>query len=328
MGTKESHHLTYYSEVAASEVAWLWYPYIALGKITLIQGDPGDGKTTLALHLASILSRGAEMPMHGSALPAGNAIYQSAEDNPSDTIKPRLMREGADCARIAFLRTSDQPLTLMSDEWERAIRSSHARLLVIDPLQAYLGSDGHMGQAADMRKMMRHLARVAEETQCAVVIIGHMNKGSGGKGVYRGLGSIDIVAAARSVLLVGRAPEDRGIRLVAQIKNSLAPEGETLAFELPDGQGIRWIGPYDLSVEEILNGSFGGCDTKIERAAERLRQLLSGGRLPCGAVYDALEREGVGKRTVDAAKKVLNVLSVKTADGWYWEMPFEAGERP
>ena len=318
--------LRYYSDVTAEEVQWLWFPYIPLGKITMVQGDPGDGKTTLMLHIASLLSRGAEMPFSYGAALAGNAVYQSVEDNPGDTIKPRLIRENADCSRIAFLQCDSQPLTLMSDQWEDAIRQASARLLVIDPLQGYLGNDVHLQQAGDMRQAMRHLTRVAERTRCAVVIVGHMNKSSAGKSLYRGLGSIDIVAAARSVLLIGRSPDDRNIRVLAQIKNSLAREGPTLGFELAENQGIRWIGQYDMTVDDILNGTPDEGGTKLDKACAELKRLLQEGKQPCHAIYEAMEGEGIGKRTVDLAKKLLNIESVKALDKWYWALPESGSE--
>ena len=318
--------LRYYSDVTAQEVQWLWFPYIPFGKITMVQGDPGDGKTTLMLHIASLLSRGAEMPFSYSTAMVGNVVYQSVEDNPGDTIKPRLIRENADCSRIAFLLCDSQPLTLLSDQWEDAIRQASARLLVIDPLQGYLGNGVHMQQAGDMRQAMQHLTRVAERTQCAVVIVGHMNKSSAGKSLYRGLGSIDIVAAARSVLLIGRSPDDRNIRVLAQIKNSLAREGPTLGFELAENQGIRWIGQYDITVDDILNGAPDEGGTKLDKACAELKRLLREGKQPCNEIYEAMEGEGIGKRTVDQAKKLLNIESVKALDKWYWALPESGSE--
>jgi DNA repair protein RadA/Sms len=319
--------LKYYSDVTAQNVQWLWFPYIPFGKITLVQGDPGDGKTTLMLHVVSLLSRGYEMPFSSDVMPAGNVIFQTIEDNPGDTIKPRLLREDADCGRVAFLQCDDQPLTLMSDQWEKAIRQASARILVIDPLQGYLGNDVHMQQASDMRQAMQHLTKVAERTHCAIVIIGHMNKSSGGKSLYRGLGSIDIVAAARSVLLIGRSPDNRNIRVMAQIKNSLEREGPTLAFELEENQGIRWIGQYDMTVDDILNGAPDESNTKLDKACAELKRLLQAGKQPCNTIYEAMEGESIGKRTVDLAKKLLSIVSVKVVDKWYWTLPDGGSEK-
>ena len=316
----EKQLLKYYSEVTLQEVRWLWFPYIPLGKLTLVQGDPGDGKTTLLLHIASLLSRGSQMPYSNSPIITGSAIYQSMEDSPGDTIKPRLVREGADCDRIAFLQSDNHPLTLLSNQWEEAIRQTSARLLVIDPLQGYLGSSVNMQLASDMRQAMQHLSKVAERTSCAIVVIGHMNKSSGSKGLYRGLGSIDIVAAARSVLLLGRSPDDSNVRLMAQMKNSLAREGPTLAFELMENQGIRWIGEYDLAAEDILSNSADLGSSKLDIACDELKRVLSSGSRPCNEVYEALMTSNISKRTIDHAKKILNIVSTKQANEWFWSL--------
>ncbi|MDD4593132.1 MAG: AAA family ATPase [Parabacteroides sp.] len=313
-------HLSFYSDITASDVQWLWYPYIPLGKITLIQGDPGDGKTTLMLHIASLLSQGAHMPFSDSAVPPSSTIYQSAEDSPSDTIKPRLLRESASCDRIAFLESMDTPLMLKSHEWENAINQISARLLVIDPLQAFLGSDTQLRQAIDMRLVLRHLSEVAERTNCAIVLVGHMNKAYGGKSLYRGLGSIDIVAAARSVLLIGRLKDDQSVRVLAQIKNSLAKEGSTLAFEMTEDQGLRWIGEYDMTADDILYGTEYPESTKHDAACNELKRLLASGSLPCNEIYGALEANGISKRTIDQAKKTLSIASTKKTNEWYWSL--------
>lgn len=328
MDSRKKYQLQFYSEIPASEVEWLWYPYIPFGKITLLQGDPGDGKTTLMLHIASLLSQGGHMPFVKDAVPPCYAIYQSAEDNPSDTIKPRLLRENASCDRIAFLSSTEMPLTLTDREWERAIRQISARLLVIDPLQAYLGSDTQMRQAIDMRQVLRHLSEVAERTKCAIVLVGHMNKAYGGKSLYRGLGSIDIVAAARSVLLIGRSKDDQNVRLLAQIKNSLAQEGATLAYDLSDGQGLRWIGEYDMTADDILYGSADFVSTKLDMACVELKRLLSSGNRPCNEIYEDLEVSGISKRTIDHAKKILGIASIKQASEWYWSLAGDQNSEP
>ncbi|MGL5919705.1 MAG: AAA family ATPase, partial [Bacteroidales bacterium] len=194
------------------------------GKITIVQGDPGDGKTTFVLNIAALLSKGAAMPGSSEATNCANVICQSTEDGAEDTLKPRLISAGADCSKIAFIDESDDCLTLYSFRLESAITEIGARLLVVDPLQAYLGENSEMNRTDWIRPAMKYLTLVAERTGCAIVIIGHMNKAGGSKGIYRGLGSIDITAAARSVLLVVRMRNNSTIRVMAQIKNSLAQE--------------------------------------------------------------------------------------------------------
>lgn len=167
------------SEIKTEEVKWLWYPYIPFGKVTIVQGDPGEGKTTFVLSVIAALTCGEALPECETGLPPMNVIYQTAEDGLSDTIKPRLEAVGADCTRVQTIDDSRSMLTLTDQRLEEAIHSTDAGLLVLDPLQAYLGSGVDMHRANEIRPIMKKLSAVAERTGCAVVLIGHMNKASG-----------------------------------------------------------------------------------------------------------------------------------------------------
>ena len=167
------------SEIKTEEVKWLWYPYIPFGKVTIVQGDPGEGKTTFVLSVIAALTHGETLPECETGLPPMNVIYQTAEDGLADTIKPRLEAVGADCSRVQTINDSQSMLTLTDQRLEEAIRSTDAGLLVLDPLQAYLGSGVDMHRANEIRPIMKKLSAVAERTGCAVVLIGHMNKASG-----------------------------------------------------------------------------------------------------------------------------------------------------
>ena len=191
-------------DVQAEPAEFLWEPYIPHGKISIVQGDPGDCKTTLLLAIAAAVTRGSALPGGGCSDPA-NVIFQTAEDGLADTIKPRLEQLGADCSRVYVVDEEDQALSLSDERIEQAIVEKDAKLFILDPLQAYLGG-ADMHSANGIRPLMKALGAVAEWTGCAIVIIGHLNK-KGGKAQYRGLGSIDIYAAARSVLTVGRLDE-------------------------------------------------------------------------------------------------------------------------
>ena len=167
------------SEIKTEEVKWLWYPYIPFGKVTIVQGDPGEGKTTFVLSVIAALTHGETLPECETGLPPMNVIYQTAEDGLADTIKPRLEAVGADCSRVQTIDDSQSMLTLTDQRLEEAIHSIDAGLLVLDPLQAYLGSGVDMHRANEIRPIMKKLSAVAERTGCAVVLIGHMNKASG-----------------------------------------------------------------------------------------------------------------------------------------------------
>jgi len=318
---KQNLSLKYFSSVTTRTVNWLWYPYIPYGKITVIQGDPGDGKTTLVLNIAALISNGSSMPESNSRTNSTSVIYQSAEDGAEDTLKPRLMIAGADCSKIAFIDDSEAGLSISDYRIEAAIERINARLLVLDPLQAYLGDNSEMNRADGVRPLMKQLTAVAERTGCAIVIIGHMNKASGSKGIYRGLGSIDITAAARSVLLVGRLKSSPSTRIMAQIKNSLAPEGKPFAFEINEDSAVRWVGEYDITVDELLNGDDCQNDgSRLSEAVECLVNSLKDGEVPCTKIYADLLDMGISKRSIDRAKKKLEVKSTKHLDGWYWSL--------
>jgi predicted ATP-dependent serine protease len=191
---KETLRLISMSDIQAEEVKWLWYPYLPRGKITIVQGDPGEGKTTLVLALVALLTTGRPLPESDSALPPMNVIYQTAEDGLADTIKPRLTAAGADCSRVLVIDESKKELTLRDECLEEAVNETSAGLIVLDPLQAYLGDGVDMHRANEVRPVFKKLCAMAERTGCAVALIGHMNKMQGAKSSYRGLGSIDFQA--------------------------------------------------------------------------------------------------------------------------------------
>lgn len=206
------------SEVQSQEIEWLWFPFIPYGKLTIIQGDPGDGKTTLVLNISAKLSRGERLDENMNITESVNIIYQTAEDGLADTVKPRLELAGADCERIAVIDESEKSLSMIDERLEEAIVRTHAKLLILDPIQAYLGGGMDMNRANEARDMTKKLGALAEKYKCAIILIGHMNKASGNKAAYRGMGSIDFFAVARSVLLVGRVEGEPNIRAVVQIK--------------------------------------------------------------------------------------------------------------
>lgn len=310
------------SEIKTEEVKWLWYPYIPFGKVTIVQGDPGEGKTTFVLSVIAALTRGEALPECETGLPQMNVIYQTAEDGLADTIKPRLEAVGADCSRVQTIDDSKSMLTLTDQRLEEAIYSTDAGLLVLDPLQAYLGSGVDMHRANEIRPIMKKLSAVAERTGCAVVLIGHMNKASGMKSGYRGLGSIDFTAAARSILVVGRIQDEPTVRVIQQSKNSLAPEGKSIAFELDPEHGFqwKWKGACEITVDELLSGG-GQVQTKTMQMEDELKRILNAGEISAEKILLRADELGISERTLKIAKKNLSIVSVKRGDQWYWKLP-------
>ncbi len=309
----------FYSNVKSKKVEWLWYPYIPYGKLTVLQGDPGEGKSTFMLNLTSILSVGGVLPT-GEAFPSPqNAIYQCAEDSPADTIKPRLIAAGADCSRIAFIKDTDNLLTLDDKRIEKTIKELNARLFIIDPIQAYIPQDADMLNATKMRSVLRQLANVAEETKCAIVLVGHMNKNGSGKNLYRSLGSIDIVAIARSVLMIARDDNDPFTRYVFPIKSSLAPEGDALGFSIGTDEGFKWIGKCNIN-KEHYSEEYSMPKTKKELAKKYLEEILCEGDCASNIIMSKLSELGIGERTVNKAKSEMNIKVYKNANCWYWHL--------
>ena len=262
------------SEIQSEEIEWLWYPFIPYGKLTIIQGDPGDGKTTLSLNIAAKLSKGESLDEEMKISEPINIIYQTAEDGLADTVKPRLELADADCERILVIDESSEALSMADERLEEAIKLTNAKLLILDPIQAYLGAGTDINRANEARDMTKKLGALAEKYKCAVLLIGHMNKASGTKASYRGIGSIDFFAVARSVLLVGRIEGEESLRAVVQIKNNLAAFGNSKAFELSE-EGFRWIGDYDISADEVLGGIAPKAN-KLDQAKRLLLELAEG----------------------------------------------------
>ena len=304
------------ADVESKEVDFLWYPYIPFGKLTIVQGDPGEGKTTAVLQIAAILTKGEKLPEDEKEREPIHVIYQTAEDGLADTIKPRLEAAGADCSKVHVIDESEQGLSMLDERIERALKETGAKMLILDPMQAYLGAKVDMHRANEIRPVMKHIGDIADQYGCAVILIGHMNKASGSKSTYRGLGSIDFQATARSVLIVGRIKNDPTCRVIAHDKSSLAPEGRSIAFRLDKEKGFYWEGATDVSVDELLGGEQG--TEKLADAKEFLSRFLSEGPKPSKEVFKAAAEEGIKKRTLFSAKKEVGITSVKVGNSWNW----------
>ena len=213
-----------YKDIEQTSVEWLWFPYIPFGKLTIIQGNPGEGKTYFAMMLTAACTNRKLFPNMEDIEPF-NVIYQTAEDGMGDTIKPRLVEAGADLSRVMVIDDSEEVLTLSDDRIEKAVRQNHVRLVIIDPVQAFIGADVDMNRAHEVRPVFRKLGMIAEKTSCAIVLIGHLNKSSGTQSTYRGLGSIDIMAAVRSLIFIGKVRKDPTTRVLIHEKVLLHRQG-------------------------------------------------------------------------------------------------------
>ena len=304
------------SDVELTPVEWLWKPYLPFGKLSVLQGNPGEGKTYFAMHLAAACTNGKLLPNMERMEPF-NVIYQTAEDGLGDTVKPRLIEAGADLDRVLVIDDSDVQLTLSDERIEKAIIENNARLVIIDPIQAYLGADVDMNRANEVRPIFMRLGQVAQRTGCAILLIGHLNKAAGMQSLQRGLGSIDIAAAVRSVMFIGKLKHDPTMRILTHEKSSLAPPGVSLAFSLGDEGGFRWVGEYDITADEMLSGIEPQRETKTQQAKDLICTLLAGGKQVFSEDIDkaALERGIPGRTVRDAKRELGDALKSKIVEG-------------
>ena len=313
---KDSVKIVRMSDVELTPVDWLWKPYLPFGKLSVLQGNPGEGKTYFAMHLAAACTNGKLLPNMERMEPF-NVIYQTAEDGLGDTVKPRLIEAGADLDRVLVIDDSDVRLTLSDERIEKAIVENNARLVIIDPIQAYLGADVDMNRANEVRPIFMRLGQVAQRTGCAILLIGHLNKAAGMQSLQRGLGSIDIAAAVRSVMFIGKLKHDPTMRILTHEKSSLAPPGVSLAFSLGDEGGFRWVGEYDITADEMLSGIEPQRETKTQQAKDLICALLAGGKQVLSEDIDkaALERGIPGRTVRDAKRELGDALKSKIVEG-------------
>lgn len=330
--------LTNLGGLSPEAVRWLWEPFLPAGKLTLLAGDPGGGKTWLALQIAAIVSRGFAFPDRNghvgapSGLPA-TVLYMTAEDGLADTIAPRLDAMGADRTQITALEGHRGalgqilPVSLQDlDVLDEALRTVRPALLVVDPIQAFLGPKVDMHRANEVRPLLAGLGRLAEQYGCACLLIMHLSKATQSRALYRALGSIDFTAAARSVLLVGADPEAKDTRLLAQAKSSLAPQGPTLKFVLDAGQFL-WAGVSDLGVEDVAGRKPAQSEHVTARAYatteayEWLREQLQDGPRLAEEIQFAASARNIAEATLKRAKKRLYVLTRRKGEKWLWSLP-------
>ena len=293
------------ADVQPETVQWLWYPYIPYRKLTLLEGDPGTGKSWCGLAIATAQSLGKGLPGVDS-LQASNVLIISAEDGLSDTIRPRLSAFEADISRIYAI---DGLFTLDKDGCETLegyIQQLKPRLVIIDPLVAYLSGEVDIHKANQVRQVTAHLARLAEKHGPAIITIRHLTKGGSLKPIYRGLGSIDFTAAARSVLLAGSDSDNPQTRGIVHLKCNLAPLGEAIGYELRQ-DGFFWTGHSDLTAGEILSADDGG--SALKQAITFLNEMLCDGPITASEISTEADSRGISKRTLNRAKEQLGIVS-------------------
>jgi putative DNA primase/helicase len=316
------------SDVVARPVHYLWEPYLPLGKLTLMDGDPGQGKSWLTAALAAAGSRGWGLPGAPPFEPFTTLFF--TEDPAEDVLRPRLDLLGADCSRILTCDTFELPLDLAQPadvaRTEQLVADHRARLVVVDPIQAFLGAKTDIYRPNEVRAVLAPLLRLAQRHACALLVLRHITKARASRSIYAGQGSIDFIAAARSVLLAGSGPEDPTRHALVHIKSNLAPPGPTLGYRF-DGRCFAWEGTSTLSANDLLAADTQTDDQGAEQEARTfLRDILAGAEsLPARAILAAAREAGVSERTLKRAKRREGIRTIRQgfAAGsiWLWALP-------
>jgi hypothetical protein len=327
--------------VKPRRIDYLWPGRIARGKLTVIGGDPGVGKGTLGIDICARLSTGTDWP-DGKPAPQGMTQLLTGEDDPADTIKPRLMVAGADCSQVLLTdyaevldRGHDRRRIDLSLDAELLVQSAAERgvvALVIDPLSSYLGQETNSWRDSDMRRVLDPLAEAAARYGVAIVLVAHLTKASGNKALYRFQGSIATTAAARFGFLVAKHTTDPELRVFAAVKSNLSRIPASLSFRIvpvylasiDDEVGrVEWAGAVSLSADDLLGP--GEHSRALESAKDFLIGALAAGSVPSEELKAAARAKGIGRDSLWKAKDELRVRPSKKGLGeWLWTLPFEA----
>src|SRR5215211_3214461 len=326
------------SDVVPERVRWLWKGRIALGKLNLVDGDPGTGKSAATTDLAARVSVGKVWP-DGTECKVGGVVILSAEDGLADTIRPRFDAAGGDPSKAVAVSTvpdgegNERQIAIPDDLHviEAAIERVGALLVVVDPLMAFLPGDVNSHRDQDVRRALAPLARLAERTGAAVVVVRHLNKGTGGNALYRGGGSIGIVGAARSGLLIAKHPEDDGRRVLASIKSNLAAPAPSLVFGLSGTVSgavrVDWKGESSLDACALLSAPTDPEErSALEEAKDFIQDILDDGPVAAKDAESEGRQAGIEPRTLKRAKQKLGVVSERQGGigergSWHWRLP-------
>lgn len=319
------------ADVAPRAVEWLWEPFIPARMLSMLSGDPGTGKSFIALAVCADLSRGKLRD--GRIVEPANSLYLSIENPLGESIRPRFDALGGDPARFFALRG-----TIVSDSGEEqrgavtladvaildaAISETRAQLVIIDPIQSYMGAAVDVHRSNETRPIMDGLARLAESHGCSILLLRHLSKQSGGKAIHRGLGSIDLTGAVRSEMLAGSLPDDPDARALVHIKSNVGRMGRTLGYSIDGAGRFAWTGESSITAADLLAAPAGPGDHKLAEASQWLTELLKSGSREQREVRELAESAGISFATLRRAKDALRVRSYKASvrGPWLWALP-------
>jgi hypothetical protein len=319
------------SDVQPKAVTFLWPPYLPLGKLTLLEGDPGQGKSWLTAALAACGSRGEGLPGMETFQPF-RSVFFGAEDGKADTFRPRLDGLGANSDLVY---AHDDPIHLDSPdglaEFEREIEERGTRLVVMDSMMSFVGARTDVYRANEVRAVLAPLAKIAEKHECAILALRHITKSKGSRAIYAGQGSIDFTATARSVLLVGSSAHDPGEHALLHIKSNVSALGPAIGYRIEEGQ-FSWTGESRLTAADLLAPETGGEERATDEEARRfLRELLADRPMAARKVFEEAKKAGISEITLRRAKarEGVSVQKVGFKDGaqWLWSIPSTSRRR-
>jgi RecA-family ATPase len=324
------------SEIARQRVRWLWEPWMPLGKITVEDGDPGLGKSTVAFDIAARLTTGSPLPDRSTTLLPVNVLLMTAEDDIADTVRPRLEAAGANLDRVTVLQEIDGRLPEIPGDLERIgnlIAEDEISLVIVDPLMAYLGGKIDSSRDQDVRRALHPMKELAESTFTAWLLLRHLNKTMGSQPLYRGGGSIGIIGAARAGILVTEDPEDESCRVMAVSKQNLAASPQSLRFRIVNDERfdcarVQWLGTSQYSARQLLEEQHSDEEgTAMGEAVDFLREHLDAGPKGAREVLKEARDAGISESTLRrAASKRLRIKprhegTPGSDQRWVWELP-------
>lgn len=325
------------ADIEPEAVTWLWKRRIPKGKVTILDGDPGKGKSLILYDLSARITSGQPLP-DGEPIERGAVIIVSAEDGAADTIAPRFLAAGGDPTRARIIG-SEKPFIIPDDldRLDRAIKQTAATFVVIDPVMSFLSDDINSNRDQDVRRALQPLVDIAARTGVAVVICRHLNKSSGGSALYRGQGSIGFIGIVRSGLMVGDHPDREGVHVLAGQKSNLSRPPESIAYRITNaGPGdetaiIEYLGKTEVTAQQMnTTPDDEGERDRLAEAKEFLRNILRAGPAPTRGIKKEATDADIAWRTVERAKGHLKADAYKDGETgrWMWtlEKPAEEAE--
>lgn len=333
------------ADLEPAPIQWLWRDWLALGKLHILAGAPGQGKTTIALAIAATVTIGGRLP-DGARCDAGNVLIWSGEDDPADTLLPRLLAAGADKTRCYFVEgtringevQSFDPARDMLALERQAAEIGGIRLLVVDPVVSAVAGDSHKN--TEVRRALQPLVDLASRIGAAVIGISHFSKGGQGSDpASRVVGSIAFTAVARVVLVAAKVTGEDGEqrRILARGKSNIGPDTGGFEYDIAQSEPlpgifasyIAWGKSVDGTARELLAEPENGDQSDksaLDAACDFLRDVLGDGLAPVKAVQDDARNAGISAATLRRAQTKLNVQPKKGAGGWYWRLPAQGAQ--